>query len=303
MRLRFLCNAQAADLDFVSGLLGKETTVRSLKPCSRGCDCFAFELNRRRIVRFPKNINAYNKLCKEQNVLAFIGSRCPLRIPQTTVNKNGQYVYGEHRKIVGNTLTSAQFFKLPLSSQQKFCADLAAFMASMHTLTPEISQTLKLPPEDCFEKLAPPEKLSAFYGRSCVLPPEKQADVRNFLKNYRPALAQSPKVFGHFDLRPDNLAFSRSSLSLNGVFGFGNCGIGNIYDDFSRLALDYDIVVVAGVAEEYHRRTGWKPDVRLIVEAAVYNRLVFYCRRPDAENLKLLVGKIQSLNGGAHLSG
>lgn len=294
----FLCREQAADLDFIAGLLNKETKSGKIKTCPQAGHSFAYEVNGRRIVRFPKNTRSYTRLCKEQKMLELLNTRCALQTPRIIIGQSNGYTYWTHRKIAGGRLTSAQLFRLPLLQQQKFCADIAAFMAAMHSLTSEIVQAERCCTCRCFETLIPAEKLFSFYDNNLVLPAEELNAARNFLKNYHPAPPDSPEVFAHFNLTPDNLAFCRRKLCLAGVFGFGNCGIGNIYDDFCRLALGYDIAVVSLIAEEYCRLTGWKPDISLIAEAAVYAGLSRYCQCPDGMNLRLLTNRLQSFCGG-----
>jgi aminoglycoside phosphotransferase (APT) family kinase protein len=81
------------------------------------------------------------------------------------------------------------------------------------------------------------------------------------------------KVFGHFDCHGWNMAFDHANQKLNGIFDFGDSGIGDAHRDFiypSLLSPQHAF----RVADHYETYSGKRIDRKRLALLISYHRLM-----------------------------
>lgn len=283
--MKYLSLEESNNLEKIREILAQQYQVVNLQECPNAFNTWAYELNKKYIVRFPRCAKSYQKLLKEQKVLRFLKNKITFAIPESDFIKT-EYGFFIHKKIAGKTLSSSQYFRLLPDQQHKFCQDIAIFMFELHRLTEKIAKYMTLNRWERLESGPSPEEIRQFVREHPKFTLSQKIFIDDFCNRYKFHQDDAPLVFSSFDLMPKNIAFDTRKKEISGFYDFGDCGIGNLYYDFAQLALDCDIKIVRQVLEEYQKISSEKLDISRIDEDAFMLRLSNLTKHNSEEELK-----------------
>ena len=243
-------------------LAGAEMQLRSA-----GADSVAVEVAGQVIFKFPRHVQAAGRLRVEAAVLAALAGRVRLPIPAMRLYP-GPPLSSAHAMIPGGHLLAADYAGLDLAARHRLAADLAGFLAELHAMDPAKLRHVGV--QEVASWMAPEAIAAAALPR---LPEGLHDLARAVLADYA-VLPPDPLglVFGFFDLHGWNMAFDPSRGRLNGIFDFGDSGIGPLHQDFIRTGfISYDLT--GRVVEAYGTLTGSALDVGRIATQTGVHRL------------------------------
>ena len=192
-----------------------------------GWDCVAFDIDDQIIAKFPRHTKALTALEREVNLLAVIRPAVTMPVPELHLH-DGPLRFSAHTKLPGTHMLTAQYDALPTAARDRLAADLARFLAETHRLA--MGQMRQLGAID----LPRWPSGAQIAGRAvALLPGDLQPLARAVLDRWD-ALPPDPlgMVFGQFDGHGWNMAFDHGTGQLNGIYDFGDAGIGPCHQDF-----------------------------------------------------------------------
>jgi aminoglycoside phosphotransferase (APT) family kinase protein len=238
-----------------------------LKLLTAGWDSVAVDVEGRLICKFPRHAQAEERLIKEAALLAVIRPRVTMTVPEMRLHA-GPPLFSSHPKLHGEHLIGAQYATLNETARRLLGEDMGRFYAELHAIDRSASRAAgALPlkpwssPDDIRAKAVPalPDELRAFANETIAafegLPPD-------------PCGA----VYGFFDGHGWNMAFDHARQRLNGVYDFGDSGIGPLHQEFiysSFISPDLTDRIVSA----YERQTGRALDRNRIVILTGMHRL------------------------------
>lgn len=238
-----------------------------IAPLAAGFDCLALAATgangRRLVFKVPTGPDAGLRLRREVAVLRVLAPRVRLCVPRPVLHDRG-VPFSAHEIIPGAPLLAAEYDRLDETAREHLAADLAGFAAEIHAVPLDLMRAAGAG--------APPPWLPVEAIRRSGLPrlpsslrPQAIAALRAF-----EALPPDPfgLAFGQFDGHGWNMAFDHATGRLNGLFDFGDSGIGPVHQDFIPAAF-----VAPDLTERIMRRYG-----------ALTGRV------PDPQRVKLLTG-------------
>ncbi len=226
-------------------------------PLADGWDCQAVAVGGV-VVKRPRHGQAEARLRREVRLLALIGPRVRVAVPRMHLVE-GPPVWTWHHGLVGRQVLPQDYEALPVVARNRLAGDLALLMADLHAIPVEEARAV-----------------GAVEVADWVLPdtvwPRDLRDVAERLA--RTALPPDPlgQVLGQFDGHGWNMAFDPVQQVLNGIYDFGDAGIGPLHRDFiyaGLTALDLMERVVAA----YEAGRGLRLDMARIAILAGQHRL------------------------------
>lgn len=272
----FLTSQQADNIGFIRSILPESAPCKTIKICHNAntYNSFAYCLDDKYILRFPKHEKAKQKLIKEHEVLDFLKNKTSLNIPQTALIRQ-DYLCILHRKIPGENISQAELSELSPRQYDQFCADIALFMFQLHSLTDEISKNISLNFWERFNQYPRSEIINQYFQPLDIFSDAERLFIDKFLNTFQLEEINPIIKFGHFDIMSKNLAFDNKKQILNGIYDFGDCGIGNILHDFSQIALDFNIKTIANIIKYYRQYDNVVIDIKRINHYSLFTRLAF----------------------------
>jgi aminoglycoside phosphotransferase (APT) family kinase protein len=200
------------------------------------------------IFKFPKHAEATQRLRREARLLALIGPRVPLRVPEMRLYEAPR-VFSEHAMIPGEVLETHDYDRLSSAQQAALAAALAGFYAALHAIPVEeaVAAGVEIKPEWLSFEVCRP-----------VLTERLPAELRDFATRAFAAYAALPEerqVLGYFDGHGWNMAFDRGGGVLNGLYDFADAGLGPPSRDFTYSNLTSG-ALTARIVAGYEQRTG-----------------------------------------------
>ena len=258
---------------FDSVHMERRNRVLEMRLHTRGWDSDAVEIGDA-IFKFPKRPEAIARLRKEAGLLALLGPRVPLAVPDMRLHETPR-LFSEHVKIPGDIIEAAAYEALDGARQQAMAEALAAFYAALHAIPVVEAVAAGADPKP--EWPATGAILPILADR---LPAALGAFAKSCFAAYE-AMPAEDDVFGYFDGHGWNMAFDHERGVLNGVYDFADAGIGPRSRDFTYSNLTSGHLTDRLLAA-YERRTGRVIDRRVVaVRTAV--QMLAELAEPDAE--------------------
>jgi hypothetical protein len=197
-----------------------DAAAAPLVPLEEGWDCAAYRLGGQVIVKRPKRDEAAERLRYEALVLATVRPRVSLPVPDLHLLEDPLLSW--HAAIPGERLEAAGYEALSLRQREDLAAGLAQFQAEVHQVS--------VPAARPVEAWAGAERLLAAVP---LLPDDWHGAAGRLVSDYA-ALPPDPlgEVFGQFDGHGWNMAFDHAVGQLNGIYDFGDSGVGARHRDF-----------------------------------------------------------------------
>lgn len=259
---------------YLSESLNERISHENIIPCSEGCNTFGYEINKDYIVRFALNEKSLDKLKKEKKVLDYLEGKISIQIPKTEIF-SGKHPFSIHRKILGGNLLEEDFLKLSNLEKDKLAYDLSLFFSEMHSIPIKNLKHLELSYWDRYERVFPNKEIIVNTIRKTN---ELGLIVKNFILEFVEVYfdneGNKKNVFGHFDVMSKNLAFDLKKNKLNGIFDFGDCGIGGYLYDFSQI--DFGLDLWKRMKRDYERFSQNEFDIKQIQQHSLFAALGFY---------------------------
>lgn len=216
----------------------------------RGWDSVAVDVDDRLIFKFPRHEAAVGRLRKEARLLETIRPRITTPVPDMTLFESPR-LFSRHAKLRGDYLTPAAYEAMSEDGRVRVAGQLAGFYAELHALDRRDLVALGVGPIGSW---LPAEEIAR---RALPALPE---EFRRRGEQALDAYEQSPpdphgETFGFFDGHGWNLAFDADGERLNGVYDFGDSGLGGLHQEFIYSSLSsFDLT--RRIAAAYEGLTG-----------------------------------------------
>lgn len=243
---------------------------------SAGWDSVAVDVDDRLIFKFPRHADGEAGLRHEARILALVRARVGMTVPSLELIEEPR-LFSWHEKIPGEHLLASQYDLLDVAARDDLAARLGLFYAELHAIKLDQTRAAGAEALDVW-----PDAEEILRRAWPVLPEHLRPFSEKVMKQWA-GLEPDPygKRFGFFDGHGWNMAFDHERKRLNGVYDFGDSGIGALHREFI-----YSSLVSADLTE------------RII---AAYER---HAGRPiDRERVAVLTGthRLWELAGEAHL--
>jgi hypothetical protein len=193
---------------------------------SGGWDCVAVDAGGRCLFKFPRNAAAAARLRKEVRLLEVIRPRVGMAVPQMRLSDTP--VLSWHKPIGGAHLLSADYDALTEAARAELAVAVAGFYADLHAIDRAIMAEAGAEPLPVWP--------SGDRLRETALPftPDMLKGEAEALTLHWDTLGPDPhgNVYGHFDGHGWNMAFDHTAQKLNGIYDFGDSGIGPLHQEF-----------------------------------------------------------------------
>ncbi len=255
-----------------------------LRVLQAGWDCLAVQAGARAILRVPRDAEAEATLRREARLLNAISPRVRLPVPRLALHEAPR-LHSRHVAIPGEHLLPTGYAGLDERARDALAEALAGFFADLHAIPRAVTDAAgALPLEPCLPS-------DAILARALPRLPEglrasAEATVRAWA-----ALGPDPlgEGFGHFDAHGWNMAFDHAAGRLNGIYDFGDAGIGPRHGEFVAPHL-VGRDLVRRLLPRYERITGRLVDrdrVRVLTGAHRLWELAVEAGNPATEPLML----------------
>lgn len=208
-----------------------ELEAADFRLINAGWDSVAIIVDSRLIFRFPRDAQAQANLRREAGLLAVLAPRLTMRVTQPTLHGDGPDLFSEHEMIPGAHLDRADYENLPERRKQALAEALGQFYAELHALDLDLMRKAGAEPHPAWP---PAERI--LHDIRPLLPPALQDRAQHVLRQWS-ALSPDEEVFGYFDGHGWNMAFDHEAKRLNGIYDFGDAGLGPRHRDFVSSSL------------------------------------------------------------------
>ncbi len=194
---------------------------------SEGWDSVAVDVDDRLIFKFPRHALGEEGLRREAGILGLVGAAVSLPVPSLTLFSEPQ-TFSRHDKIPGEHLLPEQYRALNESARQALGETLGRFYAELHMIKPAQAVAVGAGAADAW--LDGDEILRRVRP---VLPEPLLSLAETAMKRWRD-LGPDPygQIYGFFDGHGWNMAFDHQAARLNGIYDFGDSGIGPLHREF-----------------------------------------------------------------------
>ena len=231
---------------------------------------YAFELNKKQILRVPKNL-INNRFATEVAVLEYIQDALyNINIPKLSFYHEDNIPYTIHDKLCGNKWDYNQFAAFSKPEQQNFISSLVTFTCAMHEFTDDCVMGISAPLNYSYwPKISYDYMVNHF---DCYLLPDEierlHSDYCNFSTRHKTEDFSPLRVLLHGDLSCDNILLS-SDKSVHAVYGFSNTKLGEIELEFVPLFCPETKGLLSKVLREYEMRTMIELDMERIAQLTI----------------------------------
>nr|WP_295883217.1 aminoglycoside phosphotransferase family protein [uncultured Devosia sp.] len=194
---------------------------------SEGWDSVAVDVDDRLIFKFPRHALGEQGLRREAGILGLVNAAVSLPVPSLTLFDEPQ-TFSRHEKIPGDHLLPERYRALNESARQALGETLGRFYAELHTIEPAQAIAVGAGPADAW--LDADDILRRVRP---VLPGPLLSLAETEMKRWR-ELEPDPygQIYGFFDGHGWNMAFDHQAARLNGIYDFGDSGIGPLHREF-----------------------------------------------------------------------
>lgn len=220
-----------------------------------GWDSLAVDVDDRLIFRFPRDEEGEEQFTREAGMLALARQHVSLPIPSIELRSTSRF-YSRHEKIPGDHLSGPDYDGLNAVERHRLATELGRFYAELHAIPADAA--LAAGAEVVEEEWPAPDemgRLLAAYLERDLLKKAEQAIAA------WAALPPDPHgaIFGFFDGHGWNMAFDLQARRLNGLYDFGDAGVGPCHQDFIYSGFVSDDLT-RRVIDAYELQTGRRID-------------------------------------------
>lgn len=217
---------------------------------SAGWDSVALDADDRLIFKFPRDTDGEAALRTEAGLLGLVRQHVSMPVPRLEVFDTPR-VFSRHLKIPGEHLLTEHYDNLGEGAQQELAERMGLFYAQLHEISVEAARMAGAAPLDIWP---PAEEILRLAWP--VLP----LSLRKFAERTMERWATLPKDpygdrYGFFDGHGWNMAFDHDQQQLNGIYDFGDSGIGALHQEFIYSSL-VSPDLTARIIGAYERQTG-----------------------------------------------
>ena len=214
-----------------------------------GWDSVGVEADGEWIFKFPRRPAAEERLRKECRLLALIRPRVELPVPEMVLYE-AQALFSRHRKLPGQFLETHDYLALTDAQRDAVAEKMAGLYAQLHAIPHAEARAAGATAIDAW---MPPAEIARCEP---YLPPDLVPHLAPTLAAYM-ALPEDPSelVYGYFDGHGWNMAFDKTTGTLNGVYDFADSGFGARHQDLSYsnwISRDLTLRIIS----RYERITG-----------------------------------------------
>jgi aminoglycoside phosphotransferase (APT) family kinase protein len=216
-----------------------------------GWDSVALDVADIWIFKFPRRADLIASLRREHRILTLVRPRVSMRVPDIVLHEDAAGVFSQHRKIPGSALLPEHFPSLDAEQRRALAEALARLHAEMHAIPMDLGLAAGAKP--VFTILPMDAIRAALANRPRIAPYVLEITVR-----YE-TLPPDHTIFGQFDGHGWNMAFDHERGVLNGMFDFGDSGLGPVHRDLGYSSWVHPSLARA-VTRAYAAITGYAAD-------------------------------------------
>lgn len=194
---------------------------------SEGWDSVAVDVDDRLIFKFPRHAFGEKGLRREAAILDLVRNAVSMPVPNLVLFDTPT-TFSRHDKIAGEHLLPAQYDALDEQAKLALDEKLGQFYAELHTIEPTAAIAAGAQPVDAWL-----EADDILRRVRPVLPEPLLSLAETEMKRWR-ELEPDPygQIYGFFDGHGWNMAFDHQTARLNGIYDFGDSGIGPLHREF-----------------------------------------------------------------------
>jgi aminoglycoside phosphotransferase (APT) family kinase protein len=238
-----------------------------LRLLTAGWHAIGVDVDNELICKFPRHGQAEQGLVTEAALLEIIRPRVSMPVPDMRLHK-APPLFSSHRKLQGEHLVAAQYETLSETERRRLGDAMGRFYAELHAIDRSLLIAAGARP------LKPWSSSDIIRTKTLrILPPDLHAFAQETIATFE-SLPPDPHgtTYGFFDGHGWNMAFDHESRTLNGVYDFGDSGIGPLHQEFiysNFISPDLTQRIVTA----YEMRTGLALDSRRIETLTGMHRL------------------------------
>ncbi|WP_226578446.1 aminoglycoside phosphotransferase family protein [Acuticoccus sediminis] len=231
-----------------------------------GWDCLGLRLGDA-MFKLPRTEAAAWRLCGEPARLALARRHLATpRIPDMTVHRAPR-LFSEHPYLEGSLVDPATYHAMPETARDRLADEVAAVYVALHRIpVAEVEEA------GIGRVAAWPSAERLFDAAARVLDPPLLASVGATLGRVSVSLPDT-MVFGHFDTHGWNMACDTATGRLDGLFDFGDAGLGPRHTDLSYPSFVSPDLTLR-VLRRYEARGGRPVDVDHVMDLHTVLRVV-----------------------------
>ena len=194
---------------------------------SAGWDSVAVDADDRLIFKFPREPDDEAGLRLEASILRLVRAHVSMPLPRLELIEEPR-LFSRHEKIPGEHLVTAQYDALEIEARQDLAEQLGRFYAELHAIDFADAKAAGAGPVDVW-----PQAEQILRLAWPVLPEHLRRYSERVMAQWA-ELGPDPycECYGFFDGHGWNMAFDHGRKRLNGMYDFGDSGIGPLHREF-----------------------------------------------------------------------
>jgi hypothetical protein len=242
------------------------------------------------VFKFPRSAAAEAAIRREAALLQVIRPRVRMAVPDMVLHP-GPPVMTEHRLLAGEQVLTRDYLLLDAVARERLARDMAQFHADLHRIPIDLMTASGAEQIGAWPAVAEVRRLAL---------PALSDDLRHQASTIIDRFAALPPdplglTYGFFDGHGWNMAFDHQPGRLNGIFDFGDSGIGPLHQEFIYSSL-IDIDLTWRIIAAYEDETGCTVDRGRVATLIGMHRLVELAESADdPEALPARLGAAESV--------
>ena len=231
-----LSSTQSQDYSFIRRVIRRALPIfiDDLQPFVYGGNSFTYLLNSSSILKFPRSVQAQNRMHKEVRVANFLKDRLS-QVPNMSLNPvdmggNDPLVFSRAHRIEGVYLSRKAFKKLHPAVQHRLVYQIARILSEVHALPLDRVQELHLP---AYDEVIQSARFSSnsfnIFPQAC--PQIADAFHQTVIHAILPQTTEK-KCLVHLDGHPGNFIFTPDYKRVIGIVDWEMAGIGTPTTEF-----------------------------------------------------------------------
>jgi aminoglycoside phosphotransferase (APT) family kinase protein len=198
-----------------------------LRLLTAGWHSIGVDVDNELICKFPRHAQAEEGLTTEAALLMVIRPRVSMPVPDMRLHTTPP-LFSSHRKLHGEHLLAAQYETFAEADRQRLGEAMGRFYAELHAIDRSLLIAAGARP---LKPWSSSETIRASALR--LLPPDLHGPAQETIAAFE-SLPPDPygTTYGFFDGHGWNMAFDHESRTLNGVYDFGDSGLGPLHQEF-----------------------------------------------------------------------
>lgn len=210
--------------------------IHKIDKAGEGCDCKAYNINDKYILKIPKNTAAIEKLKHEAKILKFLSNKdlilpVPRLLAEINTNDDIMPYYTVITKMHGVQLTRRKFDALPKHEKENAAKKIALFLYDLHHFNLDEIELAFINIKDKY--VSDRESLFKLFDFNS----ETKKNIDEFYNKILNFYTDHPPHYGliHGDFSVDMIFYDYINHCLSGIIDFGNGAISDTENDFIYL--------------------------------------------------------------------